>query len=78
VQRPVGRTERDVRKDLKNIEKAVAQLDEQKQAVNARYMQASDPADSLRLHGELATVTAQLSDAEERWMQLQEELEALG
>jgi ATP-binding cassette subfamily F protein 3 len=76
--RPVGRTEREVRKDLKNTEKAVAQLDEQKRAVNALYLQASDPAVSLRLHGELATVTTQLSEAEERWMQLQEELEALG
>ena len=58
--------------------KAVAQFDEQKRAVNGQYMQASDPGESLRLHGELATVTAQLSEAEERWMQLQEELEALG
>ena len=36
----------------------------------------TDPAEALRLHNEVAAVTAQLAEAEDRWCQLQEEVAA--
>jgi ATP-binding cassette subfamily F protein 3 len=77
VRRAARRSEKDIRKELKNVEKSIAQLDEQKKDLNTKYMEESDAAESQRLHAELATVTQQLSDAEDRWSAIQEELEAL-
>jgi len=71
---PKRRSEREVGKEITNLERTIARLDEQKREINARFMSATDPAESLRLHNELAALTGQLADAEERWLQLQEEL----
>ncbi len=68
------RSERDVRKEMNNIEKTIAKLDEQKKLANERLMSASDPADALRLHNELVDFANQLNQAEERWCVLLEEL----
>jgi ATP-binding cassette subfamily F protein 3 len=69
------RTEREVRKELKAVERAVAQLDDQKRDLSARLLQSTDADEALRLHNEVAALTEQLSAAEERWGQLQEEIE---
>ncbi len=37
-------------------------------------MTATDPAEALRLHNEVAALTTQLADAEERWYRCQEEM----
>ncbi|MDX1968174.1 MAG: ABC-F family ATP-binding cassette domain-containing protein, partial [Planctomycetaceae bacterium] len=65
--RPKGRDERTVRKEISAIEKTIARLDEQKKAANAQLMQSTDAKDALRLHNEVETLTAQLTEAEERW-----------
>ena len=69
------RNEKVVRKELKTVEKTIAQLDERKKTLNASYMEESNSKESLRLHEELATVAAELHEAEEKWVRLQEELE---
>ena len=73
--RPAKRDERDARKELKAVEKSIAQLDGQKKELSAAFAQAGDQAESLRLHKDLTAVTEQLGAAEERWCELQEELE---
>jgi ATP-binding cassette, subfamily F, member 3 len=73
--RPTQRTEREVRKEIKTVERTIAQLDEQKKALNAQFLEASDARESLRLHSEMASVSDQLAKVEERWCQLQEEIE---
>ena len=70
----VLRSERDVRKEMNNIEKTIAKLDEQKKFANERLMSATDPADALRVHNELVDFANQLNQAEERWCALLEEL----
>ena len=70
----VLRNERDVRKEMNNIEKTIVKLDEQKKLANKRLMSASHPADALRLHNELVDVAKELNQAEERWCVLLEEL----
>jgi ATP-binding cassette, subfamily F, member 3 len=67
------RTEREIRKDMTNLERTISRLDDQKRQTNQQLMAATDPAEALRLHNELSTVMQQLAEAEDRWCQLQEE-----
>ncbi len=64
------KNERDARKELKTIEKTIAQLDEQRRTLNAKLMDTSNAAEALRLHNEIAAITMQLEPAEERWIEL--------
>ena len=73
--RPAQRNEKDVRKEMKTLERTIAQLDDQKRTLNAQFLQSTDSTDALRLHNEVAALTAQLAEAEERWCQLQEEID---
>jgi ATP-binding cassette subfamily F protein 3 len=72
------KTEKEARKELKSIEKTIAQLDEQKRSLNAKMMESTNAAEALRLHNELAAIAGPLAQAEERWLELQEELEGNG
>lgn len=73
-ERKPKRTERDVRKEITTVERTIAKLDEQKKEINERFLAATDPAESLEVHKELTEITGQLTAAEERWLELQEEL----
>ena len=73
--RPAQRNEREVRKEIKTVERTIAQLDEQKRALNAQFMQSTDSTEALRLHKEVAALTEQLAEVEERWCWLQAEIE---
>lgn len=75
VARPAQRNEKSARKEIKTLEKTIALLDDQKKTLNARLLESSDATEALSLHNEVAALTEQLSAAEERWCQLQEELE---
>ena len=77
VSRPSVRNERDIRREMSNVEKAIARLDEQKKLTSTQLMSATDQKEALRLHNELEAVAAQLNDAEERWCVLQAEIESL-
>lgn len=72
--RAARRDERQVRKELKTLESSIARLDTEKKAVTARLLSATDPKEALRLHEEAAALTAQLTEAEERWVTLSEEI----
>jgi ATP-binding cassette subfamily F protein 3 len=65
------RNERELRKQISTLEKTIARLDDQKKAANRQLMEATDPAEALRLHNEVASLTAQLAEAEDQWCQLQ-------
>jgi ATP-binding cassette subfamily F protein 3 len=70
--RPVQRDERIVRKEMKTLERSIAQFDEQKRTLNAQLQQSTDAKEALRLHNEVEALTVQLAEAEERWCKLQE------
>jgi ATP-binding cassette subfamily F protein 3 len=72
---PAQRNERDVRKEIKTLERTIAQLDEQKRLLNAQLLTSTDAVEALRLHNELSALTAALAQVEERWCRLQEEIE---
>ncbi|HEY1065934.1 MAG TPA: ABC-F family ATP-binding cassette domain-containing protein [Pirellulales bacterium] len=75
--RAARRSEREVRKEMTTVERSVASLDEKKKAANALLMQTSNAQEALRLHNEVAALAEQLAAAEDRWCQLQEELDSL-
>ena len=68
------RNERELRTEITNVERTIARLDKQKRELNEQLLQATDPAEALRLHNEATEVGNQLSEAEDRWCSLQAEL----
>jgi ATP-binding cassette subfamily F protein 3 len=72
------RTEREIRKEMNNLERTIARLDDQKRQTNNLLLQSTDPDEALRLHNEVTALTTQLAESEERWCQLQEELGEVG
>jgi ATP-binding cassette subfamily F protein 3 len=72
--RAARRTEKEIRKEMTNIERTIARLDDQKRQTNDKLMTATDPAEALRLHNEVSALITQLAEAEDRWCQLQEEV----
>jgi ATP-binding cassette subfamily F protein 3 len=75
IPRAPRRNERDVKKELKTIEKTIADLDMQKRTLNAQLLKSTDAKEALRLHNEISALAERLAPAEERWCQLQEEME---
>jgi ATP-binding cassette subfamily F protein 3 len=71
------RGEKEIRKEMKALERTIAQFDEQKRALVAQSLERTDAAEALRLHNEVVALTAQLSAAEERWCELQAEIDSL-
>ena len=69
-----ARDEKVVRKEIKAVERTIAQLDEQKKTLNAQLMQSTDAEEALRLHNEAEATAKQLAEAEEKWCKLQEEV----
>ncbi|SFI37920.1 ABC-F family ATP-binding cassette domain-containing protein [Planctomicrobium piriforme] len=71
----VVKDERALRKEMTNLERTIAKLDQQKKDLNAQLLQSTDPKKALKLHEELTTVTEQLSNSEDRWCEIQADLE---
>jgi ATP-binding cassette subfamily F protein 3 len=72
------RDERAVRKEISAIEKTIARLDDQKKKSAADLLSTTDATEALRLHNEVESLTTELADAEDRWCELQAELEDEG
>jgi ATP-binding cassette subfamily F protein 3 len=70
------RNDRDLRRELSNLERSIAKLDTEKKQANAAMLAATDAAEALRLHTQLTAVTAKLAEAEERWLAIQDQLGA--
>lgn len=69
------RDERAVRKEISTVEKSIAKLDDQKKKSSAQLLVTSDAKEAMRLHEEVESLTAQLAEAEDRWCQLQAEID---
>jgi ATP-binding cassette subfamily F protein 3 len=66
--------EKSARKELKALEKTIALLDDRRRALNAQMMATTNAAEALKLHTEIEAISSQLAPAEERWLELQEDL----
>jgi len=63
-----------VKKESDNIERKISRLDEQKRALNSQLLNTTDAEEAMRLHEQVTAITAELSEAEERWCELQQEM----
>jgi ATP-binding cassette subfamily F protein 3 len=70
--RATNRNDRALRKEMVALEKSISRLEEQKRSINQQLLATTNPAEALRLHNELESLTAQLNTAEQCWFQLQE------
>ena len=71
-----GRSVSTIRHELKSAEKQVAKLERRRAQLNLQLVEAGDDHEELRsLGAELETVLGELALAEERWLELSEELE---
>lgn len=70
--------EKSARKELKALEKTIAALDDRRRALNTQMMQTTNAAEAMKLHTEIESITGQLAPAEERWLELQEDLGGAG
>lgn len=68
------RDQRRGQKELKNLEKKIARLDDEKRGLNEKLLSESNASEAVRLHEEMTKIGAELIEAEERWMELNEEL----
>jgi ATP-binding cassette subfamily F protein 3 len=64
-----------MRKEITQLEKTIARLDDQKRTVNEKLMQTTDPMEAMKLHDEVVKVSTELEAAEMRWAELQELIE---
>jgi ATP-binding cassette subfamily F protein 3 len=71
-----ARADRDGQKKLKNVERKIAKLDEEKRAVSERLLTVTDAAEAQRLHTQLTELTGELTLLEEQWLELSSELES--
>ncbi len=62
------------RKVLRNLEKSIAKLDEQKKELSTQMLNTSDAKKAMTLHTQIESVTKELAEVEERWCELQQEL----
>ncbi|MEZ6060915.1 MAG: ABC-F family ATP-binding cassette domain-containing protein [Planctomycetaceae bacterium] len=69
-----GKEQFNARKTLRNLEKTIARLDGEKKELNARMLTTSDADKAMDLHNQINAIQVELSDAEEKWCALQEEL----
>jgi len=75
-ERPKRADDRQLRKELANLEKTIARYSDQKTELNSRLLHSTDPAEALRLHNELNDIVKRLDQAEARWLEVQDALEA--
>ena len=48
-------------------------MDDEKRSLNEKLLNETDPDEAVRLHDEMTKIADELSEAEERWMELSEE-----
>jgi ATP-binding cassette subfamily F protein 3 len=72
--RPAAQDDRAARKEVARLEKTIARLDAEKKERQAALLETTDPAAAVELHTALTEVEGKLAAAEERWLELQEQL----
>lgn len=63
---------RQAQKEIRNIEKLVAKLDQEKKDLNEQLLACTDAAEALVLHDDFSKVSQKLDEAETKWLELTE------
>ena len=69
-----AKSERDVRREIGTLERSIAKLDAEKRSANEAMLATTDPAEALRHHTAMTAAAEKLAAAEERWLELQEQV----
>ena len=64
--------QRRTEKELKTLERKIAKLDDEKREVNEQLLTETRPDEAVRLHEQVQAIQEQLTEAEERWLELSE------
>ncbi|MEX2287133.1 MAG: ABC-F family ATP-binding cassette domain-containing protein [Planctomycetaceae bacterium] len=72
--RAAKRNDRDLQKEMSNLERTITRLDGQKRELNAQFLSTTDAAEAMRLHTEVTALAGEIAVAEERWCELQEQV----
>lgn len=64
------REQRRRQKEIKNLEKKIAKLDDDKREINGKLLNETDPDEAVRLHDRLTELADELAEIENRWMEL--------
>lgn len=72
--KPKQKDERAMRKALQKLERKIAKLDDEKKALNTEMLNTADAAKALELHNKIEPIAKELTEAEERWCELSEEI----
>jgi hypothetical protein len=58
------------------LERKIAKLDEEKNAIQQQMLTATEPAAAQELHEQFALFTAEVKQLEQQWLEVDHELEA--
>ena len=61
---------REHKKKVKSIERKIARLDDEKKKLSAKMLEMTDAEKAMKLHNEIESITAELGEAEEAWLEL--------
>lgn len=64
--------QREQKKRLKAIERKIAKLDDERKSLNEEMLTETDPAAAVKLHEQIESIAAELTQAEEEWLELSE------
>jgi ATP-binding cassette, subfamily F, member 3 len=70
-----ARADRGAQKKLKAVERKIARLDEEKRGVSESLMSVTDAGEAQQLQKRLSTLTTELAQLEEEWLELSADLE---
>ncbi|TWT63005.1 ABC-F family ATP-binding cassette domain-containing protein [Rubinisphaera italica] len=68
------RGSKDPRKQLNKIEKKIATLDDERQAIQKKFVTMTDPTEAQKTHEHLESLKAEIATLEEEWLELNEEM----
>ena len=67
-----AKDERRRQKELKNLEKKIARLDDERKTLDQKLLTQTDPSKAMQLHEQIVTLRTELEAAETRWLELSE------
>ncbi len=71
--KPSQQEQRKRRKEIQNLERKIARLDDEKKQLDEKLLVESDAQEALDLHNKIVKIGEQLAIAEQRWCDMQEE-----
>jgi ATP-binding cassette subfamily F protein 3 len=72
--RQARRDQRKTEKEIKNLEKKIARLDEEKRDLNEKMLSETNPQEAMKLHEAIEKLNQELTESEERWLELSEQV----